>query len=60
MNNSNIKIYPFLKWAGRKRQLLDEIKLRMPKNFNAYFEPFIGGGALFFELQPIAMRTLAI
>lgn len=52
MNNSNIKIYPFLKWAGGKRQLLDEIKLRMPKNFNAYFEPFIGGGALFFELQP--------
>lgn len=52
MNNSNIKIHPFLKWAGGKRQLLDEIKLRMPKNFNAYFEPFIGGGALFFELQP--------
>lgn len=52
MNNSKIKIYPFLKWAGGKRQLLDEIKLRMPKNFNAYFEPFIGGGALFFELQP--------
>ena len=52
MNNSNIKIHPFLKWAGGKRQLWDEIKLRMPKNFNAYFEPFIGGGALFFELQP--------
>ena len=43
---------PVVKWAGGKRQLLSELKTRLPKKFNRYFEPFIGGGALFFELQP--------
>lgn len=44
---------PFLKWAGGKRQLLEQIKNRLPKGgFDRYFEPFIGGGALFLELQP--------
>lgn len=43
--------YPVVKWAGGKRQLLFEITKNMPKNFNRYFEPFIGGGAVFFELQ---------
>lgn len=41
---------PFVKWAGGKRQLLPEIKKHLPKHFNNYFEPFIGGGALLFEL----------
>ena len=45
-------IAPFVKWAGGKRQLLDKISERMPKSFNNYFEPFIGGGAVLFELQP--------
>lgn len=45
-------ITPFVKWAGGKRQLLDRISERMPKSFNNYFEPFIGGGAVLFELQP--------
>ena len=45
-------IAPFVKWAGGKRQLLDRISERMPKSFNNYFEPFIGGGAVLFELQP--------
>lgn len=45
------KINPFIKWVGGKRQLLDEIKLRMPKKFNNYFEPFVGGGAVFLSLQ---------
>ena len=45
------KITPFVKWAGGKRQLKNEIKQRMPKKFNSYFEPFVGGGALLMELQ---------
>ncbi|WP_027438759.1 DNA adenine methylase [Lachnospira multipara] len=46
------KIAPFVKWAGGKRQLLDKIIERMPKAYNNYYEPFIGGGAVLFELQP--------
>ncbi|MDE7478118.1 MAG: Dam family site-specific DNA-(adenine-N6)-methyltransferase [Lachnospiraceae bacterium] len=45
-------IAPFVKWAGGKRQLLDRISERMPKSYHNYFEPFIGGGAVLFELQP--------
>ena len=41
---------PFVKWAGGKRQLLSEIKKRLPADFNIYYEPFIGGGALLLEL----------
>lgn len=44
---------PFLKWVGGKRQLLPELLARVPENFETYFEPFVGGGALFFSLQPI-------
>jgi DNA adenine methylase len=43
---------PFLKWAGGKRQLLRELVRHVPKTYGHYFEPFLGGGALFFELQP--------
>ncbi len=43
---------PFVKWAGGKRQLLPAIEQRLPKKFNNYFEPFVGGGALFFKLAP--------
>jgi len=42
---------PVIKWVGGKRQLLSELKKYMPKEFNTYFEPFIGGGALFFDLK---------
>jgi len=45
------KIQPFVKWVGGKRGLLSQITPLLPKNFNNYFEPFVGGGALFFELQ---------
>jgi DNA adenine methylase len=48
----SVQIAPFVKWAGGKRQLLNDIRLRLPKGFNRYFEPFIGGGALLFALQP--------
>ncbi|MHB8360471.1 MAG: DNA adenine methylase [Thermoplasmataceae archaeon] len=42
---------PILKWAGGKRQLLPVILNLIPPKFNAYHEPFFGGGALFFELS---------
>ncbi|MFM0790636.1 DNA adenine methylase [Streptococcus suis] len=45
-------LQPFTKWTGGKRQLLPIIKSLMPDNYNSYFEPFIGGGAVFFELIP--------
>ncbi len=43
---------PFIKWVGGKRQLIDELEKRLPKEYNNYFEPFIGGGALLFHLKP--------
>lgn len=43
---------PFTKWTGGKRQLLPELLNRVPKQFNRYYEPFVGGGALFFEIKP--------
>ena len=49
---SNKKAIPFVKWAGGKRQLLDKISERVPREYNNYDEPFIGGGAVLFELQP--------
>jgi len=53
---SYIACRPFLKWAGGKSQLLTELLARVPKSFNCYFEPFLGGGALFFGLQPKKAR----
>lgn len=46
------KTKPLLKWAGGKRQLLPVLIKKLPKYYNNYFEPFLGGGALLFELQP--------
>ena len=43
---------PFLKWAGGKRQLLAELQSRVPESYSTYYEPFVGGGALFFKLRP--------
>ncbi len=43
---------PFVKWAGGKRQLLKQLVFFAPTKFNRYFEPFVGGGALFFKLMP--------
>lgn len=48
----NKLIAPFLKWVGGKRQLMPAIKELIPKNYNNYYEPFIGGGAVLFDLQP--------
>lgn len=42
--------YPFVKWAGGKTQILSDLDAMIPSHFNRYFEPFIGGGAMFFHL----------
>lgn len=48
----NKLVAPFLKWVGGKRQLIAAINNLLPENIIDYYEPFIGGGALFFTLQP--------
>ena len=47
-----IKGKPFVKWAGGKRQVINELKKYVPNEFDTYYEPFIGGGALLLELAP--------
>ena len=47
-----IKGKPFVKWAGGKRQIIDKLKKYIPDEFDTYYEPFVGGGALLFELSP--------
>ena len=42
---------PFLKWVGGKRQLLPDLRQVYPPKFDSYFEPFLGGGAVFFDLH---------
>ena len=49
---SELSAAPFVKWAGGKRQLLPQIKLRLPESYHHYYEPFVGGGAVYFELMP--------
>lgn len=48
----NSEIKPILKWVGGKKQIFPEIKKKIPKRFNNYFEPFLGGGFVLFSLQP--------
>jgi DNA adenine methylase len=43
---------PLLKWTGGKRLLLKHLVPLLPPTFNTYYEPFIGGGAVFFALRP--------
>lgn len=43
---------PVLKWVGGKTQLLDHIRERIPSDIGTYYEPFIGGGAVFFNIAP--------
>lgn len=47
----NKLLRPFLKWAGGKRQLLPEIRRLIPR-YKTYLEPFVGAGAVFFDIQP--------
>ena len=44
---------PILKWVGGKRQLLPEINKYVPKKISTYYEPFLGGGAVLFNIQPL-------
>lgn len=48
----NPRVTPVLKWVGGKRQLLPEIRKEVPQTYSTYYEPFIGGGAVLFDLQP--------
>lgn len=43
---------PVVKWVGGKRQIIDVLSKYVPNNFSVYYEPFLGGGAMLFELQP--------
>ncbi len=45
-------VAPVVKWVGGKRQLLDEITPMLPKRITSYCEPFLGGGAVLFSVQP--------
>ena len=47
-----IKGKPFVKWAGGKRQIIEKLKMYVPDEYEIYYEPFVGGGALLFELSP--------
>lgn len=51
-NFEKLPCKPFLKWPGGKRQLLRELLQRLPKKYGRFFEPFVGGGALFFAVKP--------
>ncbi len=44
--------FPFVKWAGGKRQILPRLLEHVPSQFGRYFEPFVGGAALYFSLRP--------
>lgn len=46
-----VTLTPFTKWVGGKRQLLKELNQLKPSVFETYYEPFVGGGALFFDLK---------
>jgi DNA adenine methylase len=42
-----LDVHPFVKWAGGKGQLLSELDKLIPRQYIGYFEPFLGGGAMF-------------
>lgn len=60
MPRNSSPISPFLKWAGGKSQLLDSIVDCLPESFGTYFEPFLGGGALFFRLVSMGKIRRAV
>lgn len=48
----NKLVIPVVKWVGGKRQIINQITKYVPETFSTYYEPFLGGGAVLFELQP--------
>ncbi len=50
------RVKPFLRWVGSKQFAVEHILQYCPKNFGTYFEPFLGGGSLFFSLQPASAK----
>jgi DNA adenine methylase len=50
--SDSTKALPLYRWVGGKRKILNKILPHIPKKFETYFEPFFGGGALFFALSP--------
>lgn len=50
MTEEAVRAKPFVKWVGGKRGIIKELIHRLPKKINNYYEPFVGGGALFFML----------
>lgn len=53
MNSREPKAHPFLKWAGGKTKLLGQLTKVLPEKVGTYYEPFLGGGALFFHLSSV-------
>jgi len=55
-NTTNVVVIaqarPFLKWVGGKAKLVPELEKFYPKTFNEFYEPFVGGGAMFFSINP--------
>ncbi len=49
MDEDSIKLKPFVKWVGGKSQVLDVINILKPEKINKFIEPFVGGGAVFFN-----------
>jgi DNA adenine methylase len=56
--NGEESLSPLIKWPGGKRALIGHLKKKTPSAFNRYFEPFFGGGALFFSIRP-TLATLS-
>lgn len=53
-NNTDVPLQPFIKWAGGKTQILEQVARFLPPadTFQTYFEPFLGGGAVFLHMKP--------
>ena len=49
---------PFVKWVGGKRNLLDQILPRLPEKFNTYYEPLVGGGAVYFSIAGKVKKSI--